>query len=97
MRGVGQKLRCWNQIGALNSDTAVLLAFRRALGFGRLLWLNGSIRVCGLIQRMEGNLGLFQDVATIVFPKAQKKERQSGGQSPELGFARDFCLGFPPE
>ncbi len=44
---------------------------------------------------MEGGLRLFQDIAVRVFPGAQEKKRQRGGQSPKLGFAWNFNLWLP--
>ena len=51
----------------------------------------------GVFDLVVGGLGLEEQSALAVFPKAEQDERESGGGGPEFGSARDFRLGFPAE
>ena len=46
---------------------------------------------------MDGGVFFGDDAAIFGFPQAKKDKRNCGRGDVELGFASDFCFGFPAE
>src|ERR1700676_5401964 len=85
--------QCKNQIGAYGCRRkGGTRLFRRIRAFLSIRRWRGFLRT---IQRIESRLSLRRDIAVLVLPEAEKKERNGGGDDQEFGFARHFDLWLP--